>query len=351
MGKAAPLGRVWIDVRVSSAVTLFGLAGVACASARSATVVAPSPLACTLVGIAEPPMGTSIHAESDHDSEIARAAGRAVRIEATLDPSRRRVHVSVFAPPAGPALRIDGWMDPSELLLRARRDLAVVPDHVWITAGTPVEPSPGADLGVEARFFDGFDGLRATADCSALAFPGDAPPGGRRASSGGAPVHSKIPLLELRDAPGGRVVASLHAHAPEVITMLADREAQGFRHITLDDGLRIEGWIRASDLEDGEGADCDDCRGGVSDVDDICLPEGASGADEGCPVDQLETLHASRELVVRTLPSLDAPRIGALERGADAFVIARRGAWASLRPKSAAVRPGAQGEFWVSLDP
>jgi hypothetical protein len=265
-----------------------------------------------------------------------------------------RAKVQLRSDPAGPTLRLDGWMELSDLRLFVKRDVRVVPDHVWITAGSPVAVLGGDRERVRLQttpYDEGFDDLATETTCAVLALASDVSVREKGRATRGVPHHPAGPVLVLHDEVG-KPVQTLRARHHEVVTLYVLETRGAMSHVLYDDWLRIDGWVKTSDLVPGPGDDCDDCRRGPPEMLDTCFghPIVDQGAD-GC------TSHGERLVVVKTQTPLRAEGrdgaavVGSVDRGAHVYVVnSLEKGWVQIAPATGAlVSPDHLG-FWAKAD-
>lgn len=251
--------------------------------------------------------------------------------------------VRVPSPSAG--LRLHAKLRVDAVPLRAARDIRVAGDVVVIPRGTALVLASGEEsaLGVKPRYGD-FGGVTAAAACAdaELGEPTLVGPGPRRTS----PMHVVGKKVMLFAGPDGPNVLELEPRH-ERPTLDVIESTGSFRRVRYDDGLRIDAWVRASDLAAGEGADCDDCHGGIIDVDDACPPP------KGCPDEKDGPFHARRKVAVRDRPSPDGQPLGWLEEDGEVRIVGRKGTYARVEAVKNEIAPPSGG-FWIdeaTLDP
>jgi hypothetical protein len=267
-----------------------------------------------------------------------------VRIE-RIDVAKGPVASAIVRAPASPpSLGLQGRLRLDAVPLRAARDIRVAGDLVIIPRGTALILSSGEDaaLGVKPRYGD--FGVAAAASCDdvELGEPAVSGPGPRRAS----PMHAVAKRVTLLVAPEGPTVLELEPRR-EQPTFDVIESRGSFRRVRYDDGVRIDGWVRAADLAPGEGPDCDDCHGGIMDVDDVCPPP------RGCPDEKGGPFHARRKVAVRDRPSPEGRPLGWLDEDGEVRIVGRKGTYARIEAVKGEIAPPTGG-FWIdaaSLDP
>lgn len=272
--------------------------------------------------------------------------GHEVRIHLErIDTAKGPVATAIVrAPSSSPALMLRAKMRIDAVPLHAARDIRIAGDHLVIPRGTPLVLASGEDqaLGVTPRY-GAFGGVTAAATCDDVAL-GEANVQ-QRTTRRGAPMHVIAKRVALFVAPDGAKIVELETRHDRP-TFDATESRGAFRHVRYDDGLRVDAWVRAADLAAGEGADCDDCHGGVMDVDDVCPPK-------GCPDEKGGPFHARRKVAVRDRPSPEGQPLGWLEEDGEVRIVGRKGTYARVEAVKGEIAPPAGG-FWIdeaTLDP
>ena len=320
---------------------------------------------CTLKGTQRLYPGTSIFGSALRGRVIGWSRGDLVGFELSdLDVARGALsRVLVRAPPRGPAFVLDGYMSVEELDVHATRDVPIVPGHVSLASGATVHLL-GAGTNGGARIvsaYGDFHEVAADAPCDVLTL--DAPvvgvvPRPPRNASNERLSHGRRASALLLDA-DGKVLLRLGKEG-EGATFELTESRGSLVHVLYDDGVRIDAWMRATDLLPGAGPDCDDCHGSIRDVDDRCPDYPVDDAD-GCPeTTTLTRAVATRETEIRGAAAKDGAVLGRLERGAEVWVIDPRrvgakgeaswppGALVRVRPRHGEREPrSGSGEFFA----
>lgn len=273
-----------------------------------------------------------------------RFRGSAVSVEARVS-AAQRVPVVVRTSPDKPSLRFPGFLERRELPIKSARAIPIVPDHVWIVPGVPLELARG-ELGirVESTYREGLADLGTDVRCDALALN---PKSAHEGPYAGAPHHLAGKTFALLDAPGGNVLRELRPTAPELFTLWVAGTDGGFAHVVNHDWVSIDGWVNKSELVAGEAGDCDDCRGAIMDVDDLCLQDlPAGGPDDGCPDHDAKAMRVIRAVDV-TDPAGGV--IGSAEEHAKVWVTEQKNGRAHVFPRPPVVLPEDRG-WWLASD-
>ncbi len=251
-------------------------------------------------------------------------------------PGRAWVHA------ADGGLTVEGFVDASSVAFTLRREVEIVPDHVWLKSGIPVF-ARGVDAeGVTVTVADAIAGVSdipAKVPCDTLLFdPPDPPPPVDPAAAPPPVLETTSPrwlTLPLFAGPGGARVATLRGatEPPPVLLEIAEKRDAWLR-VRFDTGrARFDVWARARDVGAETGGLWGDSIG--------C---GTGGSHGGPPMRKV-----SRRIgvAVAETPSERAAPGLALEEGAIVRVLERRGGFASVDSKNSAVSPPEGKRFWV----
>jgi hypothetical protein len=287
-------------------------------------------VACSFRGAQQLGSGELLYAAPTGVAAHARFTGGDVGIDvAELSfADGHRAKVAVRTPAVGPALRMDGWIDLDRLSLHAQREIAVVPDAVWIRQGSPLllVGGLGGSVWVRARY-GSLAELTAEVDCAALGFvtseeePWRQPPGRATMLRGGNAVvfgsPDAAPLCRLAGEQGPQ---------PQLCAL---ESRDGFERVAMDDAdYRVTAWIPADQLEDGVVPDCDDCRGSILDAEDVpVLPPTA------------HNVVATRDTAIHPTAEEGSPTIGTVEAGATVVVLEEQAGWGRIRPQTFGIVP------------
>jgi hypothetical protein len=280
---------------------------------------------CTIRGSQRLYPGTYVHATSLGGTILGQADGDVVGFELSniAVGGHTLTRASVRAPANGPAFVLTGFIDVAQLEVFARRDLPIVPSHVWIEKGANVRFVRGGDgsrANVVSRY-GAFDLVPAIATCDTLSLDTSVESEVPRAPRNASPerlahfTHVRTPFYDENGAP----LINLKVNG-EATVELTEHRGDRF-HVLYADGVAIDAWVSAEDLEPGAGPDCDDCHGSVRDLYDKCPDEPLDDTD-GCPASST-IVHASalRDTDVRIGPEANSLVVGHLERRAEVVII------------------------------
>ena len=304
---------------------------------------------CTIRGSTAVGAGSLLYRDRTTNAGTAVFTGAPVEVELSPPSVEAPGRWPVVVHTAGVTLR--GFVDPWALPLRATRDLPLFGEVAVIPRGRLVALAPGTvgRLRVTAAYSD-FPQLAADAACDAVGLGASEAPTETQAV--GEEVHLAGPDAPVFGSSDGPPVGRLTA-GDRHPTLWAGETRGERRLVRYDRGVRIAGWMRASDLAAGAGPDCDDCYGPpVRDLDDRCPdePDPDSTEDTGCPDPETPppVLVLPRAAGLFTEPAAASP-VGEAETGASFWVFERRDGWARVRPRGSALDPARGSELWLRV--
>lgn len=323
------------------AVLCVGAGAVPQARAQDAGAVSAggSGTSCVISGNAIVQKDTEIFDAASGGNKIAVFSGALAPLKATAfpaDASTGRVQVNT-----GGGFRVEGFADPRGITVFATRDLPLVSDRLWLSAGVPLKivgAAPGK-VRVELPAGAGLAApMRGWAPCDALTF-----------SRGALPLYevpgnargyvARSGTLDLYDSPGGSVVQSLSISGEgNGMLLWGTQSRSGYAHVTSRSSIFVDAWVKISDVRS--------------------LPRGEM-MDQLAPVDRVQSppqLALKEYLRVMQAPSSVSlffgrgatfPTIGAIEPGGEIYVLETVVGWASVLPKGLHVMPVGDRAFWV----
>jgi hypothetical protein len=310
-------------------------AGAATASGASG-VTGP---ACLLKGTFPGPKGVEIF--------DAPAAGRAVAAftgawqpmtlaDFPADPSAGRARIRTTL--GSGSFRVEGWVAPSAIAVFTTRDVPVYPGHVWISEAQRVKlvQAASGSLGVELRAAGG-QTVRATAPCDALGLQ-QGTPAAMEVPGNGRGYLSKGSAVELFDEPGGAVLLALKVVEGAAQLFWSTESRAGFVHVKARGNLTVDAWARASSL--------DPLKKG--EMMDQLIPPTTAVAGARFSLDKPPRLvQATREIPLRARREDTERPIGAVEVGAEIYVLETLLGWTNVLPKNLGLAPAEGGGFWI----
>ncbi len=294
---------------------------------------------CVVTGTAYVQKDAGIYDAATGGTKIAVFSGALGPLKATnfpADPSTGRAQINT-----GSGFRVEGFTDPRAVLVFASRDLPVVSDRLWISAGVPLKiigAAPGK-LQVELTGGAGLSApVRAWAICDALTFTkGTVPlyevPGNARG------YVARSGSLDLYDAPGGSVVTSLGISGEgSGLLLWGTRTQRGFAHVTSRSDVFVDAWVKLSDVRALP-------RGEM--MDQLAAVDRVQNPPQLALKDYMSVMRAPSTVSLFFGRGATYPTIGALESGAEIYVIETVVGWASVLPKGLQVMPVGDRSFWV----
>ncbi len=300
------------------------------------SAAAPS---CTLRGTTPMPKGGELWDAAAGGKLLARFTGAPLAATVSDWPAdgtgRARVATSV-----GQGLRIEGFAAAASLPTYTVRDVAVVPSHVWITAGQKVRvvAASAGSLTVD-RAVSGSAGqtVRGVAPCEAIGLA----PAGRRAvdvPGSGRGYAMKDATLELFAEPAGAAVFTLRMTEGSGELFWGTETRGGFVRVASRGDLATEAWARLRDLSAlKKGELMDQAIAPQTVVDGATL-----ALDPPPPI-----VRATRDVPVRAHRDEKERPIGVLEAGAEVYVMDTIAAFTSVLPKGLGLMPAEDVAFWI----
>jgi hypothetical protein len=297
--------------------------------------------ACVVKGTYPGPKGTSIYDAASGGRAVASFSGGFQPMALSdfpADPSTGRARIATSLGTS--ALRIEGWVTPSAFAVFTSRDVAVSAGHVWISEAQRVklvQATSGA-LGVEITVVGtGGQVVRATVPCDALALQ-HGTPSAMEVPGNGRGYLSKGSVVELFDEPGGNVVLALKVMEGTAQLFWSTESRAGFVHVKARGTLTIDAWARATNL--------DPLKKG--EMMDQFIPPTTAVAGAQLALDKPPRLvQATHEVPVRAHRDDKEKPIGAIETGAEFYVMETLLGWVNVLPKNLGLTPTDDGGFWI----
>jgi hypothetical protein len=256
------------------------------------------------------------------------------------DPTAGRAHIATSLGTG--ALRIEGWVSPSSIAVFTVRDVPVAAGHVWISEAQRVKLVQASAGTLTAEItIAGTHGqtARATVPCDALALQHGTPTA-MEVPGNGRGYLSKAGGVELFDEPGGTAVFTLRV-ADGVQQLFWSTEARGgFVHVRARGNLTIDAWARAGSLEPLK----------KGEMMDQFIPPTTAVAGAQLALDKAPRLvQATHEIPLRAHREEKEKPIGAVESGAEVYVMETLLGWVNVLPKNLGLTPPEDGSggFWL----
>jgi hypothetical protein len=287
------------------------------------------------------PKGTSIYDAASGGKALASFTGALQPLSLSdfpADPTAGRARVGTSLGTG--ALRLEGWVAPSAVAVFTVRDVPVQAGHVWISDAQRVklvQASQGA-LGVEVVVAGtGGQAVRATVPCDALALQQGSPTPMEVPGNGRGYV-SKGTAIELFDAPNGSSIFTLKVLEGASHLFWSTESRAGFVHIRGRGNLTIDAWARASALEPLK----------KGEMMDQFIPPTTAVAGAQLALDKPpKVVQATREIPVRAHREDKEKPIGAIEVGAEVYLMETMTGWVNVLPKNLGLTPADDGGFWI----
>lgn len=312
----------------------------AAASAVSAATASP---ACVLAGTEPVPRGLQIFDAPSGGRLIGSFSGAFASLrlsELPADPAAGRARVSTSLGSGSGSVRLDGWVAPATIPVYTARDLSVMGGHVWISTAQKIKlvRAGAGSLTGEVTLL-GTDGqtAKASGPCDAFTLQRGTPTA-MEVPGNGRGYLMKTTSIELFDAPNGNAVFALQMNEGSAQLFWSTESRAGFVHVKARSDLTLDAWARFRDLSPLK-------KGEMMDqfVPPTTTIQGAQLALDPAP----RVVRATKEIPIRLRrDAKDAP-IGAVEVGAEIYVLQTMTGWSSILPKSLALTAPDDGGFWI----
>lgn len=312
-------------------------------ASSDATGAPPSPLpSCQLRGVIPMGKGVEIWDAAVGGNAIGKFSGASTPLfvaHLPADPKAQRARVATSIGLGDPTVRVEGWAMASTIPLFSTRDLPAG-SHVSIARSHRVELLRVAPDGLEVQLaIAGTSGqtVRAKVPCDALAVS-PPPTAAGPAAAGGTQWVSKGGSIDILDTPNGSVVFSLRLDGANAQTFWSTEQRGNFLRVESRSDVVLTGWIRVSDVQ----------RVKAGEVRAKYVPPQVPAGSivrlpENPPLARVlreATLHADAERTARV--------IGAVEPGAEVYVLATIAGYVSVLPKNLGVVAADRKGFWVA---
>jgi hypothetical protein len=237
-------------------------------------------------------------------------------------------------------MRIDGYVANAAIPVFSARDIPVIAGHVWITSAQKLKLVAAAPGAVTVELSVGGSRnqtVRVTTACDALTLQRGKPvpvavPGHGRG------YLTKTTTIDVHNQANGDVVFSLQFLDGTSHLFWSTETKPGFVHVQSRADLAVDGWVRTKDL--------DPLKPGEM-MDQYIPPEsqvtGAQLAIDKPP----RIAKASKDIALRARRDEKERPIGAVESGAEVYVMETIAGWTNVLPKSLYVLPPDDGGFWI----
>lgn len=255
------------------------------------------------------------------------------------DPTTGRARISTTLGTG--SLRIDGWLPASAVAVFTGRDVPVHAGHVWISDAQRVklvQASSGSLVVELAVPGTGGQTVRASAPCDALVLQQGTPsamevPGNGRGYLGKGAV-------ELFDEPGGTAIFTLKVTESTQQLFWSTESRAGFVHVKARGALTLDAWARVGSLEPLK----------KGEMMDQFIPPTTAVAGAQLMLDKPpRVLQAARDIPLRAHRDDKEKPIGAIEAGAEVYVMETLLGWINVLPKNLGLTPADDGGFWIPV--
>jgi len=296
---------------------------------------------CVLKGSYPVPKGTQVYDAPSDGHVVANFTGAIAALqlsELPADPTNGRARLSTSSGTG--AFRIDGYVAPPSITVFTARDISVYAGHVWISSAQKVklvQASSSSLTGELSVLGSDSQKVRASAPCDAFTLqPGK--PTAMEVPGNGRGYLMKNQSLDFYDAPNGNAVFSLKMAEGGSQLFWSNERKAGYVHVMSRGDLTIDAWVKAKDLDPlKKGEMMDQLMPPVRQV------NGAQLALDKPP----RLVQATKEIPIRSKRDDKEKPIGAVEIGAQIYVLETVAGWTNVLPKDLSVTPPDDGGFWI----
>ena len=254
------------------------------------------------------------------------------------DPAAGRARVSTS--PGSGSVRLDGWVAPATIPVYTARDLSVMGGHVWISAAQKIrlaQAAPGSLTGEISILGTSGQTARASGSCDAFTLQRGTP-SPMEVPGNGRGYLMKTTSLDLFDDANGSAVFALKMSEGSGQLFWSTESRAGFVHVKSRSDLTIDAWARQRDVEPLK-------KGEMMDqfVPPTTAVSGAQLALDPPP----RVVKATKEIPIRIKRDAKDTPVGAIEIGAEVYVVETITGWSNILPKSLALTPPDDGGFWI----
>lgn len=316
------------------------LAGAAWLLLRSAS--AADAASCQLRGTTEPDFDTEIR--DDSGQAIARLTGAATALEVKALPVMPSVMARIVTTnAAGHGFRVEGLASVRKLGIRAQTRIEVVPSLLTLTPGVRLDAvvRVNDELYVEKRLDRDFtQTFAARVECAMLGFadmsvyPDPLPPKARiyRLENG------SLPLFDAASSVANPRVTLIRHDSTAPVLFFAVKSDGNWVSLRYDGEVTIAAWAKKAEL----------VALPVGEMQDQLLPPRRQRTPPKLALGgNPELRRAPQSAPLRIQASNSAKPIGEVEADAELYVIEVVSGWASVLPRTLAIMPAQDRQFWV----
>jgi hypothetical protein len=235
---------------------------------------------------------------------------------------------------------LEGYVDLRDLPLFTTRAVPVYQGHVWIAEQREVVAigsGPGKLQIQREVTFPMSQVFKAWAPCDAFTFTqrvasGWSPPGNARG-------YVAKESVELFDAIGGSNVTTLYpSDVANGILLWSSATERGWVHVEFHGDVILDAWTRRGNLRPLPHGET---------MDQLYPPTVRRGKPSLRLATEPRVVKKDSELTIRAKASETAPVIGKIAPGTELYLLDVVAGWASVLPKTLAVAPEGEEQFWV----
>ena len=305
------------------------------------TPIGVTPPSCVLKGTHPVTKDTQLFDAPTGGRVIAKFIGNFVPMQLSdipADPLNARS--KLVTSNGGGSIRLEGFVATSVIPVYTTRDIPVMAGNVWITSaqkGQVVTATSSSVIFEMTVAGSRNQKVRGTTTCDALALQRGTPvpmevPGNGRG------YLTKEPTIDIYTQPNGDVVFSLQMLEGSSQLFWSTETRAGFVHVRSRADIAIDGWVRWKDL--------DPLKKG--EMMDQYIPPQQAVAGGQLQMDKPPRIAtATKEMLIRARRDERERPIGAVEVGAEFYVMETVAGWTNVLPKALHILPPDDGGFWV----
>jgi hypothetical protein len=297
--------------------------------------------ACLLAGTPPVGKGLQIFDAPSGGRVIGSFSGTFVSLRLSdfpADPAAGRARVSTTL--GSGSVRLDGWVAPATIPVYTARDLPVMGGHVWISIAQKiklVQAASGSLTGEITILGTSGQTARASGPCDAFTLQRGMPTA-MEIPGNGRGYLMKTSSLDLFDDANGSAVFALKMSEGSGQLFWSTESRAGFVHVKSRSDLTLDAWARLRDLEPLKKGEM---------MDQLVPPTTAIQGAQLALAPPPRVVRATKEIPIRGRRDAKAAPIGAVEVGAEIYVVETITGWSNILPKSLALTPPDDGGFWI----
>lgn len=296
--------------------------------------------ACVLEGTAPVKRDTQLHSAATGGEVIGKFTGALLPMKMNEIPAATTGRARLVTSSGGPSLRIEGWVSPTAVPTYTKRDVAVVPGHIWVAKGQRValKKSTPNKLFVSLNVAGSRSQVVQVSDsCDAFALS-PTPSPAQEVEGNARGYMMKRSDIDLYDRPGGDIIFSMQMIEGAGLLFWSTKSKAGFVNVKARGDLVIDAWAKWGDLDAlRKGEMMDRLIPAVRKITGAKL-----GIDDPPPI-----VKATEALAVRAKRDAAAKPIGAVEVGAEVYMMETIAGWTNVLPRHLGITPPDGGGFWV----